>query len=87
MVSNRSVHMSEPVIPLVENVVQIAWNVLESSGEISDPADTSRFLVQTVAQLIVKGERRKLILINRAIDDYRRHQSSVSRAYGWPDEA
>jgi len=68
--------MYDSLVPFVENVVQIAWDVLERSDEISDPNDASRFLVQTVAQLVVKGERRRLILLNRAIDDYRRYKQA-----------
>ena len=74
--SCRSYHMYDSLVPFVENVVQIAWDVLERSDEISDPNDASRFLVQTVAQLVVKGERRRLILLNRAIDDYRRYKQA-----------
>jgi hypothetical protein len=29
--------MSDPLPVLIENVVQIAWDVLERSGEIADP--------------------------------------------------
>jgi hypothetical protein len=66
--------MSEPLPILIENVVQIAWDILERSGEIADPYDASHFLVKTVAELAKKGERRRLMLINRAIDSYRRHK-------------
>jgi hypothetical protein len=51
---------------------------LERSGEIADPHDASWFLVKTVAELATKGERRRLVLINRAIDAYRRHRQVVA---------
>jgi hypothetical protein len=70
--------MSEPLPILIENAVQIAWDVLERSGEIADPHDASWFLVKTVAELATKGERRRLVLINRAIDAYRRHRQVVA---------
>jgi hypothetical protein len=71
--------MSEVPLPvLIEDVVQVAWNVLERSGDIADPHDASWFLVKTVAELARKGERRRLLLINRAIDAYRRHRQTVA---------
>jgi hypothetical protein len=58
---------------LIENIVQIVWDVLERSGEIDDPREASNFLVKSVAELVVSGEKRRLMLINRAIDSYRHH--------------
>ncbi|MVT71049.1 hypothetical protein GPL21_39080 [Bradyrhizobium pachyrhizi] len=63
--------MSEGVHVLVEDAVQIAWDFLEASGEIIDGYETSRFLVSTVGRMALAGERRKIMLANRAIDDYR----------------
>jgi hypothetical protein len=67
--------MSEPLPILVENSVQIAWDFLERSGEISNAGEASQFLVRTVAELVRNGERRRLKLSNQAIDAYRRHTS------------
>jgi hypothetical protein len=58
---------------LIENIVQIVWDVLERSGEIDDPRAASNLLVKAVAELVVSGEKRRLMLINRAIDSYRHH--------------
>ena len=66
----------QPLPILVENAVQGAWDVLERSGEIFDQGEASRFLVQTVAKLATKREHRRLMLVNRAIDDYRRHKQA-----------
>jgi hypothetical protein len=66
--------MTVPLPILVENAVQIAWDVLEQSGEITDPRDASFHLIRTIAELVRRGERRRLILINRAIDAYREHR-------------
>lgn len=63
--------MSESVHVLVESAVQIAWDFLERSGEIIDGYETSRFLVATIGKMALAGERRKLMLANRAIDAYR----------------
>ena len=70
--------MSEPLPVLIENVVQIAWDVLERSGEVADPHEASWFLVKAVAELARKGERRRLLLINRAIDAYRLHRRAFT---------
>lgn len=68
--------MTEPLPILVENAVQIAWDVLERSGEIDHAGDASRFLLRTVADLVTKGERRRLMLVNRAIDAYRNNRKT-----------
>ena len=68
--------MSEPLPVTVENAIQIAWDFLERSGEITDPKEASRFLLRTVAELTRQGERRRLMLANRAIDAYRKHKQS-----------
>ena len=70
--------MNEPLPILVENAVQIAWDVLERSGEITDSRDASYHLIKTVAELARKGERRRLMLINRAIDAYRKHRRALA---------
>jgi hypothetical protein len=70
--------MSEPLPILVENVVQIAWDILERSDEITDPRDASHFLMKTVAELARRGERRRLMLINRVIDAYRKHRRALA---------
>ena len=63
--------MREPIPWLIENSVQIAWDYLEQSGEIADPAEASRFLLKAVDEMVLQGEYRKLMLANRAIDAYR----------------
>ena len=53
----------------------IAWSVLERSGELGDPKVTSHFLFEKIAEMMRNGERRRLVLSNRAIDAYRqRHE-------------
>ncbi|MCC8974935.1 hypothetical protein [Bradyrhizobium brasilense] len=70
--------MSESVPVLVENAVQIAWEFLERSGEITDGYETSQFLVRTIGKMALAGERRKLMLANRAIDAYRKSRPEVA---------
>jgi hypothetical protein len=58
---------------LVENSLQIAWDFLEGTGEITDPAEANQFLLRTTNDLVLKGERHRLMLSNRAIDEYKRY--------------
>ena len=67
--------MSDHLHLVIENAVQLAWDILERSGEIADPRDASCCLVKTVTTLAARGEHRTLILINRAIDGYRQHKA------------
>jgi hypothetical protein len=64
--------MTEPLPILIEDSVQIAWDFLERAGELDDGAVASRFLVDDIELMVRRGERRRLLLANRAIDDYRR---------------
>jgi hypothetical protein len=57
---------------LFDQSFNIAWQVLLTTGELGNPEDTSRFLFNTIARMMRGGERRRLLLANRAIDAYRR---------------
>ena len=72
--------MNEPLPILVENSVQIAWDFLELSGEIADPAEASKFLQNTVVDLVLKGERRRMMLSNRAITAYQKFREQQLKA-------
>jgi hypothetical protein len=67
--------MSEPLPILVENAIQIAWDYLERSGELGDPQEASQFLLRSIGEMVRKGERRRLMLTNKAIADYQRHMA------------
>ena len=69
--------MSEPLPVLIEHSLQIAWDVLERSGEIDNAAEASRILHSSVDAMVRRGERRRLMLTNRAIDEFRRHKSGL----------
>jgi hypothetical protein len=71
--------MAEPLPILMENSIQIAWNDLERTGEFGDPEIASRFLVDTVEWMVRRGERRRLVLSNSAIDAYKRFNSDTWR--------
>jgi hypothetical protein len=67
--------MLEPLPILIANSVQIAWEYLERAGELGDAAVASRFLVDDIELMVRRGERRRLLLSNKAIDDYRRFKN------------
>lgn len=62
--------MSEPLPLLMENSIQIAWDYLEGTGELGDGNLAAVFLMDSVEVMIRRGERRKLLLSNLAIDAY-----------------
>ena len=66
--------MHEPLPILMETSVQIAWDYLDRTGDLGDPEIASRFLSYAVEQMIQRGERRRLMLSNRAIDSYKRYR-------------
>ena len=63
--------MTEPLPTLVENSLQIAWDFLEASGGIEDPQQTAEVLLGAIKNLVLRGENRRLMLSNRAIDAFR----------------
>jgi hypothetical protein len=64
--------MTQPMPLLMENSIQIAWDYLEGTGELGDPEIAARFLTDAVEILIKRGETRKLMLANQAIDAFMR---------------
>ena len=66
--------MVEPLPVLVEKAIQIAWDFLERSGEITDPVDASRFLLRNIDDMARAGELRELMLANQAIRAYQRYK-------------
>jgi hypothetical protein len=67
--------MSEPLPILVENALQIAWDYLERSGELGEPHEASALLLKFISEMVRKGERRRLMLTNKAISEYQRHMA------------
>jgi hypothetical protein len=75
--------MSEPLPILLEKSLQIAWDYLERTVELGDPDAASRMLLDSIQGMITRGETRRLLLSNRAIDAYRkfkveRHPTLIS---------
>ena len=59
--------------------IEIAWDYLNRSGELGDAIVAGRFLSDTIELMVRRGERRQLMLANKAIAAYQqfRRQQSV----------
>jgi hypothetical protein len=71
--------MTEPMPLLIESSVEIAWDYLARTGELGDAMVAGRFLSDTIESMVRRGERRQLMLANKAIAAYQqfRRQPSV----------
>ena len=67
--------MYEPLPILIEESIQIAWDYLERSGDLGEPQVAGEVLLNSVASLVRLGERRRLMLSNRAIADYKKFRA------------
>jgi hypothetical protein len=72
--------MIETLQQVLENSFRIAWDYLEATGELGEPDEAARFLLDSIAVMMGRGERRKLLLSNLAIDAYRRSRAKQSLA-------
>jgi hypothetical protein len=59
--------MHEKISQLVENSFRIAWDYLEATGELEDYDMAARLLLDTIETMIRQGERRRLLIANKAI--------------------
>ena len=67
--------MTETTPQVLESSFQIAWDYLEATGELGEPEPTDAFLLDTIEEMMRRGERRRLLLSNRAIDAFRRSRT------------
>jgi hypothetical protein len=58
---------------LIEQSFQIAWSVLEQTGELREENWSMNVLLDEIIDMVKSGEKRRLVLSNCAIDAYR-HQ-------------
>jgi hypothetical protein len=72
------VFMSEPLPDLIEKSLQIAWDFLAGCGEIHDQQQAAEILLRAIQAQVLRGERRTLMLSNRAIDAYRQQRQAVA---------
>ena len=64
---------------LIESSLQIAWDYLDGIGELADQQQTAEFLLTNIQSQILRGERRTLVLSNRAIESYRKQPNHLQR--------
>ena len=57
---------------LIESSLQIAWDYLDGIGELADKQHTAEYLLRDIQSQMLKGERRPLMLSNRAIENFRK---------------
>ena len=56
---------------VVEESFNIAWGFLEKSGELQETDASTKFLVRFIEDQLRSGERRPMLIANRAINAYR----------------
>ncbi|MFK4508011.1 hypothetical protein LPJ38_22510 [Bradyrhizobium daqingense] len=64
----------------VESAFFIAWSCLEKSGELGPPDESANVILDAIEAQLRTGERRQLMLANRAIDIYRAHAAKSDNA-------
>ena len=67
--------MSETLQSIVAKSVEIAWDYLEATGELGNPDRAAHHLLDTIEAMIRQGERRSLLLSNKAIASYQRFRA------------
>jgi hypothetical protein len=61
---------------LLEDAKSIAWDYLDRSNEIDDPAEARQFLADRIEFMLGQGQRNKLLLSNRAIAAFREYRKA-----------
>jgi hypothetical protein len=67
--------MNAPISCLVSNAIHIAFEYLERSGELRNPEIAAEIMLDAIETLLRRGERRQLMLANRAIEAYQRYRA------------
>ena len=62
----------------VESAFFIAWSCLEQSGELGPPDESANVILDAIEGQLKTGERRQLMLANKAIDAYRAHAAKAN---------
>jgi hypothetical protein len=71
-----STWFKDDTYPLLEEAKSIAWDFLDRSNEIDEPAETQQFLLDKIEFMISQGQRNKLLLSNRAIAAFREYKKA-----------
>ena len=66
----------------VESAFFIAWSFLEKTGELGPPDASANLILDAIEAQLRTGERRELMLANRAITIYRAQMSQSLRVNG-----
>ena len=77
--------MTEPLPLLIDSSIEIAWDYLNRTGELGDAIVAGRFLSDTIELMVRRGERRRLMLANKAIAAYQqfRRQQAKHLVLAW----
>jgi hypothetical protein len=67
--------MSKTLQYIVAHSLEIAWDYLEATGELGNPDSAAEHLLDTIEAMIRQGERRPLLLSNKAIGSYQRFRT------------
>jgi hypothetical protein len=67
--------MSKTLQYIVALSLEIAWDYLDATGEIGNPDRAAEHLLNTIEEMIRRGERRTLLLSNKAIASYQRFRA------------
>jgi hypothetical protein len=68
--NDLDVEMTEPLPLLIESSIEIAWDYLARTGELGDAMVAGHFLSDVIELMVRRGERRRLMLANKAITAY-----------------
>jgi hypothetical protein len=67
--------MSETLQYIVATSLEIAWDYLEAIGELGNSDRAAEHLLDTIETMIRHGEKRQLLLSNKAIPSYQRFRA------------
>jgi hypothetical protein len=67
--------MSHTLQETIAQSFQIAWDYLDAMGELGNPEAAAGHLLDTIETMVRRGERRPLLLANRAIAAYQRFRA------------
>jgi hypothetical protein len=64
-----------------EDSFRIAWDYLDATDELDEPEAAAIFLLDIIETMMKRGEYRKLLLSNRAIDAHKRSRKVRRRDF------
>jgi hypothetical protein len=67
--------MSQTLQYTIAESFQIAWDYLDAMGELGNPDTAAGHLLDTIETMVRRGERRPLLLSNKAIAAYQRFRA------------